>query len=66
MARPPETAPEEWNLGEWEQALTLRVGMTWVCRECGNVVMITRGGVGVMRLVCCGKPMERVAAQEKP
>ena len=56
----PQTPPADWDLGDWEQALTIRVGTVYVCRECENIVMVTRGGVGVMELVCCGKPMEEV------
>lgn len=50
----------DWDLEEWEQALTINVGSSFVCRKCGNIVMVTRGGVGVMELVCCGVLMERV------
>ena len=64
MARSfPENAPPEWDLGDWEQALTINVGAAYVCRECRNLVMVTKGGVGVLDLVCCGRPMERVRAQ---
>ena len=56
----PETPPPEWDLGDWEAALTINVGTAYACRECGNLVMVTRGGVGVMELVCCGKPMEKI------
>ena len=56
-----ELTPEgEWELTDWEQALTIHVGTAYVCRECENLVMVTRGGVGVMELICCGKPMEKV------
>ena len=61
MSEFPETPPTDWNLGEWEQALTIHVGEAYLCRDCGNVVMVTRGGVGIMDLKCCGKPMEKVA-----
>jgi len=57
--RAPETAGD-WTLGDWEQALTLRVGQAFACRECGNLVMITKGGIGVLDLKCCGQPMEEV------
>jgi len=57
--RAPETAGD-WTLDDWEQALTLRVGQAFACRECGNLVMITRGGVGVLDLKCCGAPMQEV------
>jgi hypothetical protein len=26
--------------------------------------MVTRGGVGVMRLTCCGQPMDKVRTDE--
>ncbi len=64
MTRHPEQPPSDWNLGEWEDALTINVGTTYACRECGNLVMVTKGGVGVMELVCCGKPMEEVKLQD--
>ena len=48
----------EWDLNEWEEALTIHVGTTYACRECGNLTMVTKGGVGVMDMVCCGKKME--------
>ena len=55
--RAPETAGE-WTLDDWEGALTLRVGQAFACRACGNLVMVTKGGVGVLDLKCCGKPMQ--------
>ncbi len=54
----------DWELEEWQQALTIQVGAAHVCQVCGNVVMVTRGGVGVMELLCCGKLMERVNPPE--
>ena len=57
--RAPETA-DEWTLDDWTSALTLRVGQAYACRACGNLVMVTKGGVGVLDLECCGKPMEEV------
>lgn len=60
MSDQPETAPDGWNLGDWERALTIKVGDAYACRECENLVMVTRGGVGIIQLHCCGKPMERV------
>jgi desulfoferrodoxin-like iron-binding protein len=61
MTQFPETPPPEWDLGEWESVLTINVGTVYVCRECQNVVMVSKGGVGIMNLVCCGKPMEKVS-----
>ena len=60
MDQVPETAPPEWGLGDWEKVLTIQVGTAYVCRYCENVVMVTKGGVGVLDLKCCGKPMEKV------
>lgn len=60
MSQIPETPPPEWDLGNWEEALTIKVGSAHVCRTCGNIVMVTRGGVGVMKLTCCGMTMEQV------
>ncbi len=65
MSKQPEHSPPEWDLDDWEQALTIHVGSTYVCRECGNVVMVTRGGLGIMDLRCCGKAMELVQAPEE-
>lgn len=56
----PETTPPERDLGEWELALTIDVGTAYVCRACGNLVMVTKGGLGTLDLVCCGKPMEKL------
>ncbi|HDZ20378.1 hypothetical protein LCGC14_0397680 [marine sediment metagenome] len=61
----PESPPPQWDLDDWEEALTIHVGVSYVCRDCGNVVMVTRGGVGILDLRCCGKPMEQVALPEE-
>jgi hypothetical protein len=61
----PESAPADWNLGDWEKALTLHVGTVYACRECGNLAIVTRGGLGVMEMVCCGKPMKKVDPAER-
>ncbi len=55
----------DWDLAAWEKALTIRVGECYVCRKCENVVMVTKGGVGVLELKCCGQPMEKVTAKPK-
>jgi len=57
-----EVVTVDYDLDDWERALTLRVGRVYVCRSCGNRVMVTRGGVGVLDLVCCGRPMELLPA----
>lgn len=60
MGRDASDRPGEGDLEEWEQALSIQVGSSYVCRTCGNVVMVTRGGVGVMELICCGVLMEKI------
>ncbi|KPK59116.1 MAG: hypothetical protein AMK73_08835 [Planctomycetes bacterium SM23_32] len=56
-------APPEYNLEDWERALTIHVGTAYACHGCGSLVMVTKGGVGVMDLVCCDREMEQVRAQ---
>ena len=46
---------------DWEKAFTIHVGGAHVCRKCQNLVMVTKGGVGVLELTCCGAPMEQLA-----
>jgi len=60
MSKFPETAPHEWGLEDWEKTLNINVGVAFACRACGNLAMAVRGGVGVLEMNCCGKPMERV------
>ena len=60
MAVNKETTVPDWNLGAWEEALTIHVGTSYACRVCGNLVMVTRGGTGVLDLNCCGRPMEPI------
>ena len=55
-----ETQPYDWDLADWERALTIQVGTAYACRQCGNLVMVTRGGVGTLELSCCGAPMDVV------
>lgn len=63
MAADNSDAPKTgWEIEDWERALTIHVGAAHRCRKCGNLVMVTRGGVGVMELKCCGALMEKVTA----
>jgi hypothetical protein len=66
MKQFPERPPADWNLGDWERVLTIKVGSAYACRQCENLVMVTRGGVGIMQLNCCGRPMERVSPGRQP
>ena len=56
----PEPTASDWDLAQWQKALTIHVGATYVCSKCENLAMVTRGGVGVMELVCCGQPMDKI------
>jgi len=47
----------EWTVDQWEKAWTIHVGKAYCCCKCGNMVMVTKGGVGVLELSCCGVPM---------
>lgn len=51
---------QDWDLEIWEKALTIDVGTSYACRECGNLVIVTKGGVGVLDMTCCGKAMESI------
>jgi hypothetical protein len=65
MATQNDDQSADWDLDEWEQALTIDVGAAFACRICGNVVMVTRGGVGVMELLCCGAEMDRISPSKR-
>jgi desulfoferrodoxin-like iron-binding protein len=58
----PRDAMADYSLDDWEKALTINVGTAYICRQCANRVMVTRGGLGSLDLVCCGHPMEKVRA----
>ena len=56
----PVTTSPEWDLEDWEKAYTIHVGTIYACRTCKNLVMITRSGIGVLEMNCCGKSMEQM------
>ncbi len=58
----PKDAMADYSLDDWEKALTMEVGACFVCHLCDNRVMVTRGGVGVLDLVCCGHTMEKICS----
>ena len=60
MSDSSESTPPEWDLDTWKAALSIDVGAAYACHKCGNLVMVTRGGVGVMELRCCGGLMEKI------
>ena len=60
MSESRESFSPEYDLEAWEKALTIHVGTAYACRQCENLVMVTKGGVGIMELHCCNKHMEMV------
>jgi hypothetical protein len=50
----------EWTVDEWQDAWSIRVGRVYACAGCGSMVMVTKGGIGVLEPTCCGKPMKIV------
>ena len=54
----------QWDLGDWEESLSIHVGAVYCCRICKNVAMVTKGGLGVLQLGCCGQPMEKINAEQ--
>ncbi len=54
---------DEWTVDEWEEAWTIKVGTAYVCDWCGTMVMVTKGGIGVIEPRCCGKEMRLIKGQ---
>ncbi len=54
------TSPE-WSVEEWTTEWTIRVGKAYLCQVCGTMVMVTKGGVGVIEPKCCSRDMEEVS-----
>ena len=50
----PQTTPVSFIAYEVVKMATT-VGQKYKCNACGNEVVVTNAGIGV--LVCCGKPM---------
>jgi hypothetical protein len=53
----------EWTVEEWKDAWTIKVGRAYACSECGAMAMVTKGGIGMLEPICCGREMRPV---EKP
>lgn len=47
----------EWSADEWTQKWTIHVGKAYRCSACGAIVMVTKGGLGLMEPKCCNKDM---------
>jgi desulfoferrodoxin-like iron-binding protein len=47
----------EWTVDQWEKAWTIHVGKAYCCCKCGNMVMVTKGGVSRWVSVRTRKPV---------
>ena len=54
----------EWSTEEWQAAWSIYVGRAYRCQECGSMIMCTKGGVGNLEPICCGRPMVEVKPPE--
>jgi desulfoferrodoxin-like iron-binding protein len=59
-----EYSEAEWGQEEWKKAWNVRVGKAYGCEKCGAMVMVTKGGTGVLELACCGQPMVEIEARD--
>ncbi len=50
----------EWTVDEWKEAWTIKVGSAYHCKKCDSMVMVTKGGVGVLDPRCCDTVMEHI------
>jgi len=55
----------EWSVDEWTGEWTIHVGRVYACETCGNMVMVTKGGVGVLEPICCDAEMKEVAKPDE-
>ena len=53
----------EWSSQDWQSAWSIGVGKMYKCEECGNTVMVVRGGTGTLDPRCHGKTMSSVEAK---
>lgn len=47
----------EWSADEWLQAWHIGVGSAYRCQECGNLIMVVKGGTGTLEPRCHDRPM---------
>lgn len=50
----------EWNLDDWAHAWRIAVGSVYRCAQCGNTVIVVRGGMGTLEPRCHGAAMQPV------
>jgi hypothetical protein len=54
-----------WTQEEWEREWRIEVGTAYACKKCGNVVMITKGGVGTLEPYCCEQLMQPIGKRQE-
>jgi hypothetical protein len=61
---PPEHyTTSEWTQEEWRRHWNISVGAAYACEKCGNMIMITKGGVGTLEPYCCDELMKPVKGE---
>jgi hypothetical protein len=55
----------EWTVDEWQNEWSIKVGRVYACTGCGSMVMVTKGGIGVLEPICCDKKMELVQKSDR-
>lgn len=50
----------EWTVDQWMSAWTINVGKAYACDQCRSMIMVTKGGTGVLEPRCCGQAMRLV------
>ncbi|MEE8574212.1 MAG: hypothetical protein V3T30_02265, partial [Thermodesulfobacteriota bacterium] len=55
----------EWTVEEWTDAWNIRVGSAYACKKCGSMIIVTKGGVGVLEPNCCGVEMSPFEDEEE-
>ena len=54
----------EWTSQDWQKAWHIGVGATFKCSECGNMIMVIKGGTGTLEPRCHDKAMEPVEGEK--
>ncbi|HLA50827.1 MAG TPA: hypothetical protein VJZ92_01060 [Thermodesulfobacteriota bacterium] len=65
MAEETGLAGAEWSVDEWTTEWTIHVGRAYHCAVCGTMVMVTKGGIGVMEPKCCNRDIALVAKTDE-
>lgn len=50
----------EWTVDEWTEEWSIEVGKAYACDKCGSMVMVVKGGIGVLEPKCCETEMKLV------